>query len=78
MCTRGRSAGNVGLVFSYSGADVDGAWDTERLRYNDFYGALGFKGVDPDSSSRPSISASATTTTRRILEEYESIRNAAR
>lgn len=39
---------NVGAVFSYSGADVDGAWDTERLRYHDFYGALGWKGVDQD------------------------------
>lgn len=40
--------GNVGVVFSYSGAEADGAWDTERLRYNDFYGALGFKGVNSD------------------------------
>jgi Fe(3+) dicitrate transport protein len=39
---------NVGVVFSYSGAEADGAWDTERLRYNDFYGALGFKGVNSD------------------------------
>lgn len=41
-------ADNVGAVFSYSGADVAGAWDTERLRYNDFYGALGWKGIDQD------------------------------
>jgi len=40
--------GNVGIVASYSGADVDGAWDTERLRFNDFYGAIGWKGVDQD------------------------------
>ena len=40
--------GNVGVVFSYSGAEADGAWDTERLRYNDFYGALGFKGANSD------------------------------
>ena len=26
----------------------DGAWDTERLRYNDFYGALGWKGINSD------------------------------
>jgi Fe(3+) dicitrate transport protein len=39
---------NVGLVFSYSGAEVDGTWDTERLRYNDFYGAVGWKGGDQD------------------------------
>ncbi len=38
----------MGVVFSYSGAEADGAWDTERLRYNDFYGALGFKGVNSD------------------------------
>lgn len=41
-------SGNVGAVLSYSGADVDGAWDTERLRYNDLHGALGWKGVDQD------------------------------
>lgn len=40
--------GNVGVVFSYSGAEADGAWDTERLRYNDFYGAIGFKGSSSD------------------------------
>lgn len=39
---------NVGVVASYSGANVDGTWDTERLRYNDFYGAIGWKGVDQD------------------------------
>lgn len=47
MHTR-QMSGNVGAVFSYSGADVAGAWDTERLRYNDFYGALGWKGIDQD------------------------------
>jgi Fe(3+) dicitrate transport protein len=41
-------SGNVGAVLSYSGADVEGAWDTERLRYNDLYAALGWKGVDQD------------------------------
>ncbi len=25
-----------------------GAWDTERLRFNDFHGAIGWKGVDQD------------------------------
>jgi Fe(3+) dicitrate transport protein len=40
--------GNVGVVFSYSGAEADGAWDLERLRYNDFYGAIGFKGINSD------------------------------
>lgn len=39
---------NVGLVLSYSGAEADGTWDLERLRYNDFYGALGFKGTNSD------------------------------
>lgn len=43
-----QTSGNVGVVMSYSGADVDGAWDTERLRYNDLYGAVGWKGVDQD------------------------------
>ena len=41
-------AGNVGLVLSYTGANVQGVWDTERLRFNDFYGAIGWKGVDQD------------------------------
>ena len=40
--------GNVGVVFSYSGAEADGAWDLERLRYNDFYGAIGWKGINSD------------------------------
>jgi Fe(3+) dicitrate transport protein len=39
---------NVGLVLSYTGENVQGSWDTERLRFNDFYGALGWKGVDQD------------------------------
>lgn len=43
-----QSIGNVGLVFSYTGADVQGAWDTERLTFDDFYGALGFKGSNSD------------------------------
>ncbi len=43
-----QSVGNVGVVASYSGANVDGTWDTERLRYNDFFGAIGWKGVDQD------------------------------
>lgn len=41
-------AGNVGAVVAYSGADAAGAWDNEVLRYNDFYGALGWKGTDQD------------------------------
>jgi len=40
--------GNVGVVFAYTGAEADGAWDTERLRYNDFYGAVGWKGINSD------------------------------
>lgn len=43
-----QTSGNVGVVFSYTGANVQGAWDTERLRFNDFYGAIGWKGVDQD------------------------------
>jgi Fe(3+) dicitrate transport protein len=41
-------SGNVGLVASYTGEDVQGAWDTERLRVHDFYGALGWKGPTSD------------------------------
>jgi Fe(3+) dicitrate transport protein len=43
-----QSVGNVGIVASYSGANVQGAWDTERLRFNDFYGAVGWKGGSSD------------------------------
>jgi Fe(3+) dicitrate transport protein len=43
-----QSIDNVGLVASYTGADIQGAWDTERLRIHDFYGALGFKGSSSD------------------------------
>lgn len=43
-----QSLGNVGVVASYSGAESAGAWDNEVLRYNDFYGALGFKGTNQD------------------------------
>jgi len=41
-------ADNVGLVLSYSGENVQGSWDTERLRFHDFYGAIGWKGADQD------------------------------
>jgi Fe(3+) dicitrate transport protein len=41
-------AENVGLVLSYTGANVQGAWDTEQLRFNDFFGSLGWKGSDSD------------------------------
>lgn len=43
-----QNAGNVGVVASYSGAESGGAWDNEVLRYNDFYGALGWRGIDQD------------------------------
>lgn len=43
-----QSIGNVGVVASYSGANVQGVWDTERLRFNDFYGAIGWKGSSSD------------------------------
>ncbi|MGE3230013.1 MAG: TonB-dependent receptor family protein [Hyphomicrobium sp.] len=41
-------ADNVGLVASYTGHNMQGAWDTERLRVHDFYGALGWKGSNSD------------------------------
>lgn len=43
-----QQAENVGIVASYTGANLQGAWDTETLRFNDFYGALGFKGSSSD------------------------------
>lgn len=43
-----QSLGNFGAVVAYTGGDASGAWDNERMRFNDFYGALGWKGVDQD------------------------------
>jgi Fe(3+) dicitrate transport protein len=43
-----QNLGNVGVVASYSGSEAAGAWEIERLRYNDFYGALGFRGTQQD------------------------------
>lgn len=43
-----RTWGNWGTVVSYTGANVQGTWDTERLRYNDFYAALGWKNTNAD------------------------------
>lgn len=43
-----QNIGNVGVVASYSGGDAGGAWDLEELGYNDFFGALGFKGTNQD------------------------------
>lgn len=43
-----QNLGNVGIVASYSGADAGGAWDVEDLGYNDFYGAIGFRGSRQD------------------------------
>ncbi len=39
---------NVGIVMSYTGADLSGAWDNERATYEDFYAAIGFKGRKHD------------------------------
>jgi Fe(3+) dicitrate transport protein len=41
-------ADNVGIVASYTGEDIQGAWDSERLRVHDFYGAVGWKGPTSD------------------------------
>jgi Fe(3+) dicitrate transport protein len=43
-----QNLGHVGVVASYSGADAGGAWDVEDLGYNDFYGAIGFRGTNQD------------------------------
>ncbi|PPC99105.1 MAG: hypothetical protein CTY31_11500 [Hyphomicrobium sp.] len=43
-----QNLGHVGVVASYSGSETGGAWDNEVLRYNDFYGAIGFKGDKQD------------------------------
>lgn len=43
-----QTSGNVGAVLSYSGLDAGGAWDVEKLGYNDFYGALGLRGENQD------------------------------
>lgn len=41
---------NVGVVFSYTGADADGVFDLERLRYDDFYGSVKLTGDRSDFS----------------------------
>lgn len=43
-----RSSGDFGAVVSYSGADADGAWNTEQITYDDFYAALGWRGSQSD------------------------------
>ena len=43
-----QSVDNVGIVASYTGSNVQGAWDTETFRVHDFYGALGWKGSSSD------------------------------
>src|SRR5690606_33831860 len=43
-----QTSGDWGIVLSYTGANAQGAWDTERLRFNDFYAALGWKGIQSD------------------------------
>ncbi|SFV32117.1 TonB-dependent receptor family protein [Hyphomicrobium facile] len=43
-----QNLGNVGVVASYSGADAGGSWNVEDLGYNDFYGAIGFRGTNQD------------------------------
>ncbi len=43
-----QNLGNVGVVLSYTGGDASGAWDNERLTFNDFHGAIGWKGIDQD------------------------------
>ncbi|MDX2260007.1 MAG: TonB-dependent receptor [Hyphomicrobiaceae bacterium] len=43
-----QNLGNVGAVVSYSGADASGAWDNERLRFNDIYGAIGWRDSQQD------------------------------
>lgn len=43
-----QSVDNVGVVLSYSGLNAGGAWDHEKLGYNDFYGAVGIRGDNQD------------------------------
>ena len=43
-----QKSGNVGAVFSYTGSETGGAWDNEVLRYNDLYGAIGWRSAEQD------------------------------
>ncbi|MEQ8824281.1 MAG: TonB-dependent receptor [Filomicrobium sp.] len=43
-----QSFNNVGVVASYTGANQEGAWNTEVLRFDDFYGSIGWKGTNQD------------------------------
>jgi Fe(3+) dicitrate transport protein len=71
-----QNLGNVGVVASYSGADTGGAWDVEDLGYNDFYGALGFRGTNQDLTISGGSSASATPMTRTTSADRRRISSA--
>ncbi len=43
-----QTSDNFGVVASYTGENVQGTWDTERLGFHDFYGSAGWKGSDQD------------------------------
>jgi len=43
-----KQSGNFGVVLAYTGAEAPGAWDNERLRFNDFYGAFGWRDSTQD------------------------------
>ena len=47
-CTPARSSTTSASCSPTRAPTSQGAWDTERLRFNDFYGAIGWKGVDQD------------------------------
>jgi Fe(3+) dicitrate transport protein len=50
-----RTIGDFGIALAYTGADADGAFDTEKSRFDDFYGEVEYRIND-----RHSIEASAT------------------
>lgn len=43
-----QSFNNVGVVAAYTGANQEGAWNSETLRFDDFYAAIGWKGINQD------------------------------
>ncbi len=62
-----QSIDNVGVVLSYSGGNVQGLWDTERLRFNDFCRRAGLEAAARISWSRPPTPVRRTITTSKIF-----------
>ena len=72
MCTRA-SRLTTSVSSCRTPAPTCRAWDTERLRFNDFHGAIGWKGVDQDLTVSVTTPASATSMTNRTSRRRTAI-----